>query len=615
LRTLVECAPAVVPHAELAQRAWGPRRVVTPETLAQSIGRLRHALGDSAASPRYIESLRGHGYRLVPAARLVPRDERPAADTAAGKRASRPGLRAGRAAAAGAAALAVLAGAILVPRVLSSLAPVFGDTVTPPSSSSAFAGAERLPNSIAVLPLELPRSDLDGEAFANAIHAALLHQLGRRDELNVIARASVTRHGAGDQSALALAEALDVELVLKGGIHALGGTQHVIVELVHGENGRQLWSGDYPADMSDPVTVLRAMTADLAGVLTRELGLERALSFDDAPTDSSEAWAFYLRAEQGLRETVPVDERASLAFLDQAIRLDPEFAYAYALRALFNAYALDVHVSPADAAAIPLAERARRVHADVERALALDPRNELAHWSLGIAAKHSWNLRAARAHFERALELNPNHATLLAQFGLYRVCVSGEPEGRADVSRALRLDPQNAFAHEVLGRSLICLRDRPAAYAAFARAVELEPISFRRRFFRARFAPGVIDDEAAYRQLKDLEPYLSDARVGSLAPIGSAYRELGRHQDAERLFERFSRLSGGPAVNAATRAFGYLIVGERERAQLALEQAVDNLGPGSSFMLLHTLGPGPAEFPALDQPQFQALRDRIRSRD
>jgi DNA-binding winged helix-turn-helix (wHTH) protein/Tol biopolymer transport system component len=66
LRVLVDAAPNVVTHDELAEKAWGPRRVVTPENVSQRIMVLRHALGDSADQPRYIEGVRGRGYRLIP---------------------------------------------------------------------------------------------------------------------------------------------------------------------------------------------------------------------------------------------------------------------------------------------------------------------------------------------------------------------------------------------------------------------------------------------------------------------------------------------------------------------------------------------------------------------
>src|SRR6185436_2669931 len=66
LRVLVEHAPNVVAHDQLTSLAWGPRRIVTPENLAKRVMLLRQALGDQADDSRYIERMRGHGYRLIP---------------------------------------------------------------------------------------------------------------------------------------------------------------------------------------------------------------------------------------------------------------------------------------------------------------------------------------------------------------------------------------------------------------------------------------------------------------------------------------------------------------------------------------------------------------------
>ena len=66
LQALVERSPNLVSHAVLTDSVWGPDRVVAPENLAQHVMMLRRALGDDAANPRYIESLRGEGYRLLP---------------------------------------------------------------------------------------------------------------------------------------------------------------------------------------------------------------------------------------------------------------------------------------------------------------------------------------------------------------------------------------------------------------------------------------------------------------------------------------------------------------------------------------------------------------------
>jgi DNA-binding winged helix-turn-helix (wHTH) protein len=80
LRVLVEAAPNLVTHDQLAQHVWGTRRIVTPENLSQRLMMLRQAIGDPADRPRYIEGVRGLGYRLIPA--VAAEDERNSSDAA-----------------------------------------------------------------------------------------------------------------------------------------------------------------------------------------------------------------------------------------------------------------------------------------------------------------------------------------------------------------------------------------------------------------------------------------------------------------------------------------------------------------------------------------------------
>jgi DNA-binding winged helix-turn-helix (wHTH) protein len=71
LRCLVEAAPNVLSHDELSAAVWGTRRIVTHENLGKRIMLLRQTLGDSADHPRYIEAVRGLGYRMAASVRRV----------------------------------------------------------------------------------------------------------------------------------------------------------------------------------------------------------------------------------------------------------------------------------------------------------------------------------------------------------------------------------------------------------------------------------------------------------------------------------------------------------------------------------------------------------------
>jgi eukaryotic-like serine/threonine-protein kinase len=67
LQALMEAAPNLLRHDQLAENVWGPGRVVTSENLSQRLMVLRRALGEEADQPQYIEVVRGQGYRMIPA--------------------------------------------------------------------------------------------------------------------------------------------------------------------------------------------------------------------------------------------------------------------------------------------------------------------------------------------------------------------------------------------------------------------------------------------------------------------------------------------------------------------------------------------------------------------
>ena len=65
LEVLAANAGWVVPHDRLLARAWGREDPADIDSLRVIIRRLRAKLGDDVARPRYVETVRGLGYRLI----------------------------------------------------------------------------------------------------------------------------------------------------------------------------------------------------------------------------------------------------------------------------------------------------------------------------------------------------------------------------------------------------------------------------------------------------------------------------------------------------------------------------------------------------------------------
>jgi DNA-binding winged helix-turn-helix (wHTH) protein len=73
---LVRRSPEVASNEELMKAVW-PGLVVSPETVSQRVKLLRDALGDDPRTPRYVGSLRGRGYHLVPPVEALADDGEP----------------------------------------------------------------------------------------------------------------------------------------------------------------------------------------------------------------------------------------------------------------------------------------------------------------------------------------------------------------------------------------------------------------------------------------------------------------------------------------------------------------------------------------------------------
>ena len=67
---LIEHRGRVVEKDELFEQVWR-RSFVTDSALTQEVKQIRHALGDDAGAPRYIETIPKHGYRFIAEVKVV----------------------------------------------------------------------------------------------------------------------------------------------------------------------------------------------------------------------------------------------------------------------------------------------------------------------------------------------------------------------------------------------------------------------------------------------------------------------------------------------------------------------------------------------------------------
>jgi len=205
-----------------------------------------------------------------------------------------------------------------------------------PAAADADRNANVLPNSVAVLPFTNLSSNQDDAYFAAAIHEEILNQLAKLSNLSVIARTSVMQYADTTKTIPDIARELNVETVMEGSVRYAGDSILVTAQLIDPETGLHLWSETYPGDRGD-VSTHFAMQADIAmniaNALNAEFSAEEQERIESVSTQSSEAYDLYLSARS---LNVPTSIGDAMLAIDNALRIDPNFADAWALKATLH---------------------------------------------------------------------------------------------------------------------------------------------------------------------------------------------------------------------------------------------------------------------------------------
>jgi TolB-like protein len=186
---------------------------------------------------------------------------------------------------------------------------------------------------IAVLPFKATGSD-DGGFLASGLHDDLLTRLAKLDAFKVISRTSMMEYADSTRNLRQIGEELGAGYILEGGVQALGNRVRINAQLIDARADQHLWAETYDRELS--ATNLFDIQAELAVSIAGQLQItlspsDRAL-MAEVPTRSTGAYTAYLRGleldDSGGFNTSNLE--AVAAAFEEAVRLDPEFALAWA---------------------------------------------------------------------------------------------------------------------------------------------------------------------------------------------------------------------------------------------------------------------------------------------
>jgi TolB-like protein len=546
-------------------------------------------LGDSAESPRFIETIPRRGYRFIaplnghgnaggvaelPAQVAPTISRRPDFSF-------RPGLLFGL----GATALLV---AILAFMPSESWRRLLGKPAAPQI------------HSLAVLPLQNLSADPAQDYFSDGMTDALITDLAQMGSVRVISRTSSMTYKGTRKSLPEIAHELNVDRIVEGTVQRSGDRVRITAQLIHAPEDKHLWAKSYERDIRDIFTLEQEVTEDITRHVRSQVATHRQPASGQPPPVNLNALDAYLQGNYHLNKSDggPRDEELRKAgeSFQRAIDADPTFVPAYIGLASAHHNLLQ-----------PSSKDFKIMQASAAKALELDPTSSDAHRAVGMTKFEDWDWKGAEEETRRAIELNPNNVEAHDQLQgiLWGTGQADEAWKEAEISQ--QLDP-----HQDHLSSALYLRGE------YDRAIELLQLM-------AEAHP----DDGLYHYFQSVPYAQKGMHAESVQELVKFLRMFGLPEAATRVDRAFSNsgwkgallqwakeleqlIATKQAYFPGVLAQVYVRLGENDRAFYWLEWAVEHPELAKATdPVMQIVKVDPSLAPLHSDPRFKVLLRRM----
>jgi TolB-like protein/DNA-binding winged helix-turn-helix (wHTH) protein/Flp pilus assembly protein TadD len=583
---LLERPGDLVTRQEIHQKLWPVDTFVDfDHGLNNAINRLRETLGDSADTPRFIETLPRKGYRFI------------AQVTGEGQLAEAENL-------AAVATPVVETGPIdpklrswprfLVATLICCLA----------LAAIAFLGwrtrAGPLPGPeyvmLAVLPFQNLSGDPSQDYFSDGLTEEMIAQLGALspDQLGVIARTTTMAYKHTSKSVKQIGNELGVGYVLESSVRRDGNQIRISVQLIRVHDQLHVWARSYDRHISHSIELQEEVAQEIAEQIDVKLSPAYRGRTNPHPVDS-EANEAYLRGRYFWNQFTPEGYRKAIAYFEKAIERDSNFAEAYS--GLADSYHFLVVTD-----SIPTSDGNPKALAAARRAVSLGGNLAESHASLAVALGRSeWNWSGAENEYKRAIALNPSYS-MAHRFYASNLGITGHhQEAWQQINEAMRLDPLSLPNNAEVVRTLYYARNYDQAVWQGQKALQIDPNYARTHFWLGRvYSQKGMHREAILASEKVLAA-MPDSTLG-LTEMAYSLAVAGRRREALQILHRLEERSARTFVPAYNLAVINIALDEKETAIRYMQQAYEN----RDWAML-VLAEEPRLDPLRKDPRFQEM--------
>jgi len=587
LATLLEHPGEVVTREELQKKILRADTFVDfDHGLNKAVNKIREALGDSAESPRFVETVARRGYRFLAEVKTaettpVSSPDQPRSPAEAAGRWNLPGKHASRTRFL--PSLAWKASVIVLLLLIASLA-----------TWKIYSWNRPVIRSLAVLPFESLSSDASQDYFADGMTDELISDLGQISALRVISRTSVMAYKHVRKPLPQIARELNVDAVVEGTMLRSGDQVRITAQLIEASSDKHLWSQSYEGELRDALSLQNKVARAIADQIRIELNPQEQAALKNVKLVNPEAYESYLKGRYFWNKRTADGLKVALAYFNQAIEEDPKYAQPYS--GLADTYAL---LGDWQYAVMTPKEALPKAKAAAIKALELDSALGEAHNSLAFCFDaFDWDFNSADKEFRRAIELNPGYATAHHWYAWHLGVLGRYGEAIAEMGKAENLDPLSLIINADLAELLVLVHSYDESIRQSRKTIAMDP----------NFALAHNQLAQAYLQKHMLEEAVQEFQIAvqlsggsptTTANLARAYAASGKRSEAVKLLNDLKKRSSPSYSDASEIATIYASLGDTRQAMEWLEKAYEG-----------RFNPG-----VLLRPGFDSLRSDARFQD
>jgi adenylate cyclase len=324
--------------------------------------------------------------------------------------------------------------------------------------------------SIAVLPFVNMSGDPEQEYFSDGITEEIITALSKTPKMLVIARNSTFSYKGKSVKIKEVAEDLGVQYVLEGSVRKEGDRIRINAQLIDSITGHHLWAERYDRDLKDVFSLQDEITIKIITALQVNLTEGEWASISSLRTQNLEAYLKVLKAREYFMRLNQRDNTLAQRLTKDAIALDPEYPFPYAL--LGWTHWMDVWYRTSKSPKQSIS----RAFELAQKGLSMDPSLVNAHSLLAYIYTFKRRYEKAIAEAEQSLAINPNFADGHCHKARTLHYVGRNEDSIELYTKAMRLNPfPPSFYYYQLGYCYLMTEQYEQAVAELKKAIKLQP--------------------------------------------------------------------------------------------------------------------------------------------